>query len=177
MLQPYTPYTPYTPAAITCLLFEPIPPFIVQMTVVHEPRLQLFQFAAHLTPLFSKVLCFCALLFRELAMLGSSLCESRKAGLAPWAGRRPSMELTAPHRESSRPLAQSTPTGPSLAPNTLPVWAVDPWFGIGFHCAQLPSIHGVFHTPFQMALLGACVLVHGPRSEQNHPMPTGRRQH
>ena len=53
------------------------------------------------------------------------------------------MELTAPHRDSSRPLAQGTPTGPSLAPNTLPVWAVKPWFGIGFHHAQLSSVLGV----------------------------------
>ena len=53
------------------------------------------------------------------------------------------MELTAPHRESSRPLAQSPPAGLGLAPMTLPVWAVEPWFGVGFHCAQLSSVYGV----------------------------------
>jgi hypothetical protein len=161
---------------ITGPLFEPIPPFLVQMTVVHEPRLQLLKFATHLTPLFSKVPCFCALLLRELAMLGSSLCESRKAVLGPRACGGPSMELTAPHRESSRPLAQSTPTGPSLAPNTLPVWAVDPWFGIGFHCAQLPSIHGVFSYPISDGF-ARCVCL-GPRTavQANHPMPTEPKQ-
>ena len=53
------------------------------------------------------------------------------------------MELTAPHRESSRPLTWRAPARSGLAPLTLPVWAVEPWFGIGFHCAQLSSIHGV----------------------------------
>jgi hypothetical protein len=45
-------------------------------------------------------------------------------------------------------LAQSTPTGLGLAPNTLPVWTVEPWFGIGFHCAQISSVLGVllYHT-------------------------------
>ena len=118
-------------------------PFLVQMTVVHEPSFQLLQFTAHLPPLFSKVPCFCALLFRELAILGSSLRESRQALLGPWASGGPSMELTAPHRESSRPLAQGTPTGPKLAPLTLPVWAVEPWFGVGFHYAQISTVQEV----------------------------------
>ena len=61
-------------------------PVLVQMTVVHEPSLQLLQFAAHLTPLLGKAPRFCALLFGELAMLGSSLCESRKAVLGPRTG-------------------------------------------------------------------------------------------
>ena len=80
-------------------------------------------------------------------MLGSSLCESRKAVLGPWAGGSPSMELAAPHRESSGTLAQGPPTGPGLAPNTLPVWAVKPWFGISFHGAQLSSVYGVLLYP------------------------------
>ena len=54
---------------------------------------------------------------------------------------------TAPHRESGRPLAQSPATGPGLAPNTLPVWAIKPWFGIGFHCAHISSIYGVLLYP------------------------------
>jgi hypothetical protein len=113
------------------------------MPVVHEPSLQLLQFATHLAPDLGPTLSFCALLFGVEPMLGFSPCESRKAFLGPWASGSPSMELTAPHREPSRSLAQGTPTGPSLAPNTLPVWAVEPWLGIGFHCAQLSSIHGV----------------------------------
>jgi hypothetical protein len=46
-------------------------------------------------------LLICALLFGELAMLDFKLCESRKAVLGPRTGTRASMELTAPHRESS----------------------------------------------------------------------------
>ena len=63
------------------------------MTVVHEPRLQLLQFATHLTPLFSKAPCFCPLLFGELAMLGFSLREAREAVFGPLASGSTSMEL------------------------------------------------------------------------------------
>lgn len=80
-------------------------------------------------------------------MLGSSLCEARKAILGPWAGARPSMELTAAHRESGGALTGRTPARPGLAPNTLPVWAVEPWFGVGFHSAQLSSVYGVLLYP------------------------------
>ena len=80
-------------------------------------------------------------------MLGSSLCESRKAVLGPRSSGSPSMELTAAHRESGGTLAQGPATGPGLAPNTLPVWAVKPWFGISFHCAQLSSVYGVLLYP------------------------------
>ena len=115
--------------------------------MVHEPSLQLLQFAAHLPPLLCKAPCFCPLLFGELAMLGSSLCESRKAVLGPRTGARASMELTAAHRESSGTLAGRAPARFGLAPLTLPVWAVEPWFGIGFHCTQLSSLHGVLLYP------------------------------
>ena len=80
-------------------------------------------------------------------MLGSSLCESRKAVLGPRAGGSPSMELTAPHRESGGTLTWRTPARSGLAPLTLPVWAVEPWFGISFHCAQLSSVYGVLLYP------------------------------
>ena len=143
VVTPRLSWTLITDIAITLVLFEPIPPFLVQMTVVHEPSLQLLQFSAHLTPLLGKAPRFCALLFGELAMLGSSLCESRKAVLGPRTGTRASMELTAPHRESGGALAQGPATGLGLAPLTLPVWAVKPWFGVGFHSAQLSSVYGV----------------------------------
>jgi hypothetical protein len=117
------------------------------MTVVHEPSLQLLQFAAHLPPLLCKAPCFCALLFGELAMLGSSLCEPRKALLGLWSSGGPAMELTAPHRESSGTLAGRAPARFGLAPLTLPVWAVEPWFRIGFHSAQLSSVYGVLLYP------------------------------
>ena len=56
------------------------------MTAVHEPSLQLLQLTTHLAPLLGPTLGLCALLFGELAMLGSSLCESRKTVLGPGVG-------------------------------------------------------------------------------------------
>ena len=132
------------------------------MTVVHEPRLQLLQFAAHLTPLLGKAPSFCPSLFGELAMLGSSLCESRKAVLGPRTGTRASMELTAPHRQSGGALAQGPATGLGLAPLTLPVWAVEPCFEISFHCAQLSSVYGVLLYPILDCFTSHVCL--GPRS-------------
>jgi len=115
--------------------------------VVHEPSLQLLQFAAHLPPHLCFALGFCPLLFGVEPVRGSSLCESRKTVRGPRTGGSPSMELTAPHRQSSGTLAQSASTGPGLATNTLPVWAVKPWFGISFHDAQLSSVYGVLLYP------------------------------
>ena len=146
-MTPRLSWTRITNLAITLGLFELVPPVLVQMTVVHEPSLQLLQFAAHLPPLLGETPCFCPLLFGVEPVFGSSLCESRKAVLGPRTGTRPSMELTAAHRESGGTLAQGPATGPGLAPNTLPVWAVKPWFGISFHCAQLSSVYGVLLYP------------------------------
>ena len=80
-------------------------------------------------------------------MRGSSRCKPRKAVLGLRTGGSPSMELTAAHRESSGTLAQGPATGLGLAPNTLPVWAVKPWFGISFHCAHISSVYGVLLYP------------------------------
>ena len=118
-MTPRLSWTLITDLAITLGLFELVPPVLVQMTVVHEPSLQLLQFAAHLPPLLGKAPRFCPLLFGELAMLGSSLCESRKAVLGPRTGTRASMELTAPHRESGGALAQASRDG-SRASHLLP---------------------------------------------------------
>ena len=73
------PYTPYTTAATADLLFEPIPPFLVQMTVVHEPSLKLSQLGPHLAPLFCKTLGRCTLLLGVLAVGRTSRCKPRQA--------------------------------------------------------------------------------------------------
>ena len=130
--------------------------------MVHEPRLQLLQFAAHLPPLLCKAPRFCPFLFGVEPVFGSSLCESCKTVLGPRTGARASMKLTAARRESSGALAQSTPAGPGLATNTLPVWAVKPWFGIVFHCAQLSSVYGVLLYPILDCFTSHVCL--GPRS-------------
>jgi hypothetical protein len=69
------------------------------MTVVHEPSLQLFRFAAPLPRLLYKSPWFCALCLGELATVGFSLCESLQAFFDPWSGRIPE---------------QSKPNNPSL---------------------------------------------------------------
>ena len=78
-------------------------------------------------PLLCKAPCFCALLFGELAMLGSSLCESRKAILGPRTGARAPMELTAAHRESGGTLAGRAVTGLGAAPLARPIGTKSPW--------------------------------------------------
>jgi len=132
------------------------------MTVVHEPSLQLLQFSTHLTPLLGKAPRFCALLFGELAMLDFRLSESRKAVLGTRPSGSPSMELTAAHRESGGALAWRTPARPGFAPNSLPVRAVEPWFGISFHGAQLSSVYGVLLYPTLDGLARHACL--GPRT-------------
>ena len=57
------------------------------------------------------------------------------------------MEPTPAIALGPRALAQSTPTGLRLAPDALPIWAVKPWFGVGFHYAQLSSVYGVLLYP------------------------------
>ena len=132
------------------------------MPPVHEPSLQLLQFAAHLPPFLCKAPCFCALLFGELTMLGSSLCESREPVLGSRASGSPSMELTAAHRESGGTLAWRAPARSGLAPLTLPVWAVKPWFWISFHGAQLSSVYGVLLYPISGGVARCGCL--GPRA-------------
>ena len=85
------------------------------------------------------------------------------------------MGLTAPHREPSGALAQGPATGTSLAPMTLPVWAVEPWFWIGFRCAQLSSIHRVllYYNLSRVARRGWL----GPRPEPSPPIPTELSKH
>ena len=97
------------------------------MPVVHEPSLQLLQFAAHLPPLLGSALCLCALLFGELAVLGSSLCESRKAILCLRASRPATMQRTAAIALVRRPLAGRASAG--LGPGQLagPIRAEAPW--------------------------------------------------
>ena len=134
--------------------------------MVHEPSLNFSQLSPHLSSLLSKAPSCCSLLFRVEPMRGSSGCKTRKTVLGPWTGGSPTMELTAPHREPSRALAWRALTSLGLPPLTLPVWAVKPWFGISFHCAQLSSVYGVYYTPSWIALLGMRDSVHGPRPEQ-----------
>ena len=113
------------------------------MTVVHEPSLKLLQLSPHLAPLLCPSLGCRSLLFGEVAVLSSSLCEPRPALLGPWSSARPSMQLTAAHREPSGTFARSAAAGLSFAPLPSPVWAIEPRFEVSFHSAQLSSVYGV----------------------------------
>jgi len=70
-----------------------------------------------------------------------------KASLGLRSAATAAMELAFTIALGPRTLAQGPPTGPGLATNTLPVWAIKPWFGICFHCAQLSSVYGVLLYP------------------------------
>jgi len=60
-------------------------------------------------------------------------------------------------------------------PLTLPVWAIKPWFGIGFHCAQLSSILGVLLYPILSDVARYAYL--GPRTAaQAKPSNPNRAQ-
>ena len=114
------------------------------MTVGNKPDLKPLQFSAHLPADLGPTLGLCALLFNKATMLGFLASVSRaRPSLALRTAATAAMELTAAHRESSGTLAQGPATGLGFAPNSLPVWAVEPWFGVGFHCAQLSSVYGV----------------------------------
>ena len=73
-----------------------------------------------------------------------------------------------------RTLAQSTSTRLGLAPDALPIWAVEPWFGIVFHCAQLSSVYGVLLYPILDGFARHACL--GPRTEQNYLILIGLMQ-
>ena len=74
--------------------------------------------------------------------------------------------LRAPNVLNSLSMAANLFTRPGFAPLTLPVWAVKPWFGVGFHSAQLSSVYGVLLYPILRWLwLGMRDLVHGPRQD------------
>ena len=90
VVTPLLSWTLIADIAITLGLFELVPPILVQMTTVHEPCLQLLQFAAHLTPLLGSALILCPLLFSKPTVLGSSLYEARKAVLGLWSCARTS---------------------------------------------------------------------------------------
>ena len=43
--------------------------------------------------------------------------------------------------------AQSTATGLGLAPDALPIWAIEPRSDVAFHNAQISTVHGVILYP------------------------------
>jgi hypothetical protein len=117
------------------------------MTAVHEPSLQLLQLTTHLAPLLGPTLGLCSLLFNKATMLDFSLCESPKAVRGLGGRWRPLHGVYSAPQGVWQAAGTRPPDGTNLAPNTLPVWAVEPWIGIGFHCAHISSVYGVLLYP------------------------------
>ena len=115
--------------------------------MVQGPLFDLSQLSSHLTSNLCLALRFNALSCCAISVGSLRGCKACKASLGFRSAATAAMELTAAHRESGGTLAQGPATGPGLAPNTLPVWAVKPWFGISFHGAQLSSVYGVLLYP------------------------------
>ena len=82
-----------------------------------------------------------------MSVRGFRGCKPLKASLGLRSAATAAMEPTPAIALGPRTLAQGPATGPGLAPLTLPVWAVKPWFGIGFHCAHISSVYGVLLYP------------------------------
>ena len=117
----------HRPTSFNFKLIKPSAPALVQMTVVHEPRLKLLQFSAHLPPLFSKASSRCSLLFGKTTVRGSSGCEARKTVFGSWPGARGTVNPAAPYRLLCGRLARSATPGLSAAPLARPIWAKPPW--------------------------------------------------
>ena len=117
------------------------------MTVVHEPIFNFLQLSPHLAPLLSKAPSRCSLLLsvEPVRSLGSD--ETRKPVLGPWTSATAAMKLAFAIPLGSWTLAQSTSTGLRLAPDALPIWAIEPWSDVAFHNAQISTVHGVLLYP------------------------------
>ena len=132
------------------------------MTVVQGPLFDLSQLSSHLTSNLCLALRFNALSCCAISVGSLRGCKACKASLGFRSAATAAMEPTPAIALGPRTLAQGPATGLGFAPNSLPVWAVEPWFGIGFHCAQLSSIHGVLlYLILEVIARHACL---GPRT-------------
>ena len=84
------------------------------------------------------------------------------------------MKLAFSNWELSRPLAQSTSTGLGLAPDALPIGAIEPRSDVAFHNAQISTVHGVLLYPILDGFARHACL--GPRTEQNYLILIGLMQ-
>ena len=120
--------------------------------MVQGPLFDVPQLRSYLTTNLGTSLCFSSLCGCVMSMRGFRGYKPRKASFGLRSAATAAMEPTPAIALGPRTLAQSASTGLSLAPLTLPVWAVEPWFGISFHCAQLSSVYGVLLYPISNGL-------------------------
>ena len=104
----------------------------------------------HLAPLLCKAPCFCALLFGELPVRGTSLCKPFKAVFGSWPGAPATVDPTAPYRLLCGRLARSATPGLGAAPLAGPIGAKPPWntfFEVGVCHAQISTSYEVLLYP------------------------------
>jgi len=148
-------------------LFEPIPPFLVQVTVVHEPFLQPSQFCPHLPALLCKPLGLCTLVLCVSTMGGTSRCKPRQAIPCLGPCRLPTVQGAASVALVRRPLAGRALTGLGPAPLAGPIGAKAPWnalLKVAVCHAEISASYGVLLYPIigggaRVGWLGPCTLV------------------
>ena len=115
--------------------------------MVHEPSLEFSQLTPHLSSLLGKAPSRCSLLLsvEPVRSLGSD--ETRKPVLGPWTSATAAMKLASAITLGPWTLAQSTSTGLRLAPDALPIWAIEPRSDVAFHNAQISTVYGVLLYP------------------------------
>ena len=127
-------------------LFEPIPPILVQMTVVHEPCLKLGQLGPHLPSLFCTTLGRCTLVLGVLAMGRPSRCKPRQAVLCHRSCGSATMQGAASVALVCRPLAGRAFSGFGAAPLAGPVGTKAPrdtLLEVAVCHAEISAIFGV----------------------------------
>ena len=115
--------------------------------MVQGPLFDVPQLRSYLTTNLGTSLCFSSLCGCVMSMRGFRGYKPRKASFGLRSAATAAMEPTPAIALGPRTLAQSASPGPGLAPLTLPVWAIKPWFGISFHCAHISSVYGVLLYP------------------------------
>ena len=80
-------------------------------------------------------------------MLEMRLRDTRFALLSPRSGAQAAVKSATSFASKRRFLARGAAAGFGLAPLARPVPPKRPWFGVGFHGAQLSSVYGVLLYP------------------------------
>ena len=117
------------------------------MPELHGPSFDCLNLSVDLPPDHGPSLGLCPLFLREPPVGGVQRREPRSALLGPRTCASTPVEPAAPYWELGWSLAKRASSSSCLAPLTLPVWAVKPWFGVGFHSAHISSVYGVLLYP------------------------------
>jgi hypothetical protein len=153
-------------------LFELVPPVLVQGPRCDCILLDFSQLGSDLPSNLRSQTGLRPLFLRQSSVRSLKDRDPRPAILGQWTSGDPDMELTAPTGSLAGRWHKVPRRGLGLAPNTLPVWAVEPWFWIGYHCAQISSVLGVLlyynlGRVTRRGWLGPCTAVRAKPSNAN----------